>query len=158
MKLNPNAKTFAQGDVNFTSLETFGKGVADIATTDQLRLDKKHLVLLEGEVTGHHHGFWWAKPLRFHDAALAGGLKAKMPVIAPPARLYRDDKLAAALPLRRGAPVIGFLVLDEPMTVRHASIDGTPTREHDDLKLPAGGYLVTGKQEQVAGDIRAVAD
>lgn len=156
-KLNPKAKTYAQGDVNFTTLETFGKTAADVSTDHPLRLHERHLVLLEGEVTGHHHGFWWAQPLRFHDAALAAAL-VESDTIEPPARLYRDDKLAAALPLRAGAPVIGFLVLDEPQVVRHARLDGTPTHEHDDLRLPAGAYLVTGKQEQVAGDTRAVAD
>lgn len=156
MKTNPNAAVYAQGDVNFIPLSVWGKSPSDIDQSQRLRSHDSRLVLLEGEVTGHHHGFWWPQPARFHDAALAS---ARPPVAATvPARLYRDDALVGSLPLRAGAPVIGLLILDEDSTLRHASIAGVPTDEHDDLRLPAGGYLVTGKQEQAAGDIRAVAD
>lgn len=75
-----------------------------------------------------------------------------------PARLYQDDTFVAALELDAGAPVVGFLVCDEAVTIRHASEAGAPTGEHAPIKLPAGGYFVTGKREWSAGDERRVQD
>lgn len=124
------------------------------------------LIIQSGERTGHHHGVWFMpRPVHLmetgHGQAMAIAndilVKAQRGELAP-ARLYQDDDLRAALKLDAGAPVIGFLFCEEDVTIQHASAEGIPTHEHSDIKLPAGGYLVTGKREWTAGDERRIAD
>jgi hypothetical protein len=165
-------KTYHQGDINFTPLEAFGKSAADVSTANRLRAHKNRLLIQEGEITGHHHGVWndvavmerqETKPEAPEDLSSAkdvvDGLMAKLVAgDLATAKLYWDDALTSALKLDVGAPVIGFLVCDEDVTIRHARESGTPTGEHADIKLLGGGYLVTGKREWSASDQRRVQD
>lgn len=149
---------YFQGDIGFTPLAAFGKSVSAVKRNHKLRSTAHRLLIQEGESTGHHHGVWlMPQPTMLHDDALARAA-ADDSAINIGAQLYRDDALANSLGLDEDAPIIGFLVADTPVTIRHASIDGTPTTEHDDIELPAGGYLVTGKRESMAGDARRVQD
>jgi hypothetical protein len=161
--------SYHQGDINFYPLEAFGKKAADINRSEIIRTTDKRLLIQEGEITGHHHGCWFLpKPAYLkEDGAGHGGnsaaitddvLRRAASGELAPARLYRDEALLSTLKLDATAPVIGFLVADESVTIRHASEDGHPTMEHADISLPAGGYLVTGKREWTAGDERRVED
>lgn len=150
--------SYHQGDINFYPLSAFGKSAADVDRGKRLRADNAHLLIQEGEITGHHHGCWFVpQPAMLHDGALARTMADVSPHIVT-AQLFEDPKLVASLNLDARAPVIGFLVADTDITIRHATADGKPTGEHGDVNLPAGGYLVTGKREWTAGDERRVAD
>lgn len=164
--------SYHQGDINFYPLELFSTSAADVKRDNQLRAHAKRLLIQEGEITGHHHGVWFDdvmdRPAQVAPDAVED-LSAAKPIVdglmarlvagqLASARLYQDDELLKALKLDAGAPVVGFLICDEPVTIRHASEAGTPTHEHADIKLPAGGYLVTGKREWTAGDERRVQD
>lgn len=165
-------KSYHQGDINFYPLEAFGKSAKDVSTATLLRPHKRRLLIQEGEITGHHHGVWFDDDLMdipktetesLEDLSGAKGivddLMAKLTAgELAPARLYQDAALVVALRLDAGAPVVGFLVADEPVTIRHATESGSPTGEHSPIKLPKGGYLVTGKREWLAGDERRVQD
>jgi hypothetical protein len=151
-------KTYHQGDINFVPLEAFNKSASDVSRASVLRTTDQRLLIQEGEITGHHHGIWFMpRPVYLRDDAMAHALADQAETVIT-ARLYSDDKLVAALKLDPGAPVVGFLVAETDVTIRHASEGGTPTNEHADIKLPAGGYLVTGKREWTAGDERRVQD
>lgn len=159
-------KSYHQGDVNFYPLSMWGKSEKDISRKTLLRTTANRLLIQEGEITGHHHGVWFVpRPVHLMETghgqatAIADEIlaKAQRGELAP-ARLYQDDDLVKSLKLDSRAPVIGLLVCDEDVTIRHASAEGVPTHEHGDIKLPKGGYLVTGKREWTAGDERRVAD
>ncbi len=159
--------SYHQGDINFYHLEAFGKSAADVSRTNMIRTTAHRLLIQEGEITGHHHGVWFTpQPVALMETgAGSGGYDAASVILSKaasgelaPARLYADADLVSALHLDAGAPVVGFLIADEPVTIRHASEAGTPTGEHGDITLPAGGYLVTGKREWTAGDERRVQD
>ena len=151
-------KTYHQGDINFTPLEAFGKSAKDVSKAMRLRTTANRVLIQEGEITGHHHGIWLVPtPARLHDGALARAVADTSPINVG-GQLFRDGTLAASLGLDAGAPVVGFLVAETPVIIRHASADGKPTGEHGDIQLPAGGYLVTGKREWTAGDERRVQD
>lgn len=151
-------KTYHQGDINFIALEAFGKSVANVKRDKKLRATEGRLLIQEGEITGHHHGVWFVpQPVHLRDDGLARAL-ADEALVAITAQLFEDNELAGSLGLEAGAPVIGFLVADTDVTIRHATADGKPTGEHGDVRLPKGGYLVTGKREWTAGDERRVQD
>ena len=151
-------KSCHQGDINFYPLAMWKKSAADVNRGKQLRADKNRLLIQEGEITGHHHGVWFMpQPVYLRDDALAHAL-ADQSAVNVTAQLFDDAELLAALKLDAGSPVIGFLVADADVTVRHATADGKATGEHSDVTLPAGGYLVTGKREWTAGDERMVRD
>ena len=159
-------KSYHQGDVNFYPLEMWSKSAKDVARETLIRTTSNRLLIQEGEITGHHHGCWFVpRPVHLMetghgsatgvaDAILAKAARGEL----APARLYQDDDLTKSLKLDTGAPVIGYLVCDDDVVIRHASAEGVPTHEHGDIKLPKGGYLVTGKREWTAGDERRVAD
>lgn len=164
-------QTYHQGDINFIPLEAFGKTAKDVSTATPLRPHKRRLLIQEGEVTGHHHGVWYddvmdraapeTEPVEDLSSAkgVVDNLMAKLTAgELAPARLYEDVALVKALRLDAGAPVVGFLICDEQVTIRHASEAGVATGEHAPIKLPSGGYLVTGKREWSAGDERRVQD
>ena len=151
-------KSFHQGDINFYPLEMWKKSAADVKRENQLRADQNRLLIQEGEITGHHHGVWFMpQPVYLRDDALAHAL-ADQSAVNVTAQLFDDSELLASLKLDVGSPVIGFLVADVDVTVRHATVDGKSTGEHGDVKLSAGGYLVTGKREWTAGDEHRVQD
>lgn len=161
--------SYHQGDVNFYPLSAFGKTAVDLDTSNLLRTTEKRLLIQEGEITGHHHGVWFVpKPTMYAETGHGGASHAAAATEAvlsravrgelAPARLYDDPKLTESLGLDRNAPVIGFLVCDEDVVIKHASENGTPTNEHADIRLPRDVYLVTGKREWFAGDERRVAD
>jgi hypothetical protein len=150
--------TYHQGDINFCPLEAFGKSAADVSRNVKLRSTANRVLIQEGEITGHHHGIWFVpQPVHLHDGAFARVAADASPINIG-AQLFRDDALLGSLGLDNGAPVVGFLVAEVPVTIRHASADGKPTGEHGDIQLPSGGYLVTGKREWTAGDERRVQD
>lgn len=172
MTINPKKgsimKTYHQGDINFVPLAALGKHATDVKRDGPLRATSRRLLIQEGEITGHHHGIWFDGDVVDRTAERDDLSSAKATVDAlmekltagelAPARLYQDDALTKTLNLDAGAPVIGYLICDEQVTIRHASESGVPTGEHADIQLPAGGYLVTGKREWTAGDQRRVAD
>jgi hypothetical protein len=161
---------YFQGDIGFIPLEAFGKTANDVKRDNRLRPHAKRLLIQEGEITGHHHGVWYDAEVMDRPAveapedlssakAVVDGLMSKLTAgDFAPAKLYQDDALVKVLRLDERAPIIGFLVCDENVTVKHASESGAPTHEHSDIKLPKGGYLVTGKREWTAGDERRVQD
>lgn len=150
--------SYHQGDINFYPLEAFGRTAKDVDRSKRLRSDANHLLIQEGEITGHHHGCWFTpQPVMLHDGALARALSAASSRTVT-AQLFEDGALLSSLGLDPRAPVIGFLVAETGVTIRHATADGKSTGEHDDVHLPAGGYLVTGKREWTAGDERLVVD
>lgn len=161
-------KTYHQGDINFTPLEAFGKSAKDVSRITQLRSHKNRLLIQEGEITGHHHGIWFMpQPVMLRDDgrghADAGQIASEVLERAvsgqlATARLYQDEALSQAIGLDARSPIVGYLICDEEVTIRHASEAGAPTGEHADIKLTAGGYLVTGKREWSAGDEKRVAD
>lgn len=149
---------YFQGDIGFIPLAAFGKSAGDVSRVKRLRTTANRVLIQEGEITGHHHGIWFMpQPAHLHDGALARAV-ADTSEINVGAQLFHDDALASSLGLDARAPIIGFLVAETPVTIRHASADGKPTNEHDDIQLPSGGYLVTGKREWTAGDERRVQD
>jgi len=158
MKGQNTMHSFHQGDVNFYPLEMWGKSAKDVSRASRLRAHDKRLLIQEGKITGHHHGVWFVpQPVHLRDDGLARAFEQQSETIIT-AQLFRDDELLAALKIDDRAPVVGFLVADADVVIRHASEAGTPTNEHADIKLPAGGYLVTGKREWTAGDERRVQD
>ena len=161
-----------QGDITFIPLEEFGFTATDVSRDNRLRAHDNRLLIQEGEITGHHHGVWFVpKPVYLRDDALAHADAKQMThdVLArasagefAPAKLYRDDALIVKIvksgALDAAAPVIGFLIADEDVTIRHASSEGAPTNEHSDVRVSRGGHVVLGKREFTAGDIRRVQD
>lgn len=155
-------KTIHQGDINFVPMKAFrsnrGANIS-INREKPLRQHSKRLLIQEGEITGHHHGVWFMpQPTKFREdgagsggAAVADEMLKKTLAAKVTATLYRDDKLTMRLTnrglLRSGAPVIGYLVCDADVTIKHASEDGKPTGEHAPVKLSKGEYLVLGKRE-----------
>lgn len=151
-------RSYHQGDINFYPLAMWGKSASDVARGNQLRSHDKRLLIQEGEITGHHHGVWFVpQPVHLRDDGLARAFEQQSETVIT-AQLFRDDELAKALNLDERAPVVGFMVADVDVVVRHATEAGHPTNEHADIRLPAGSYLVTGKREWTAGDERRVQD
>ena len=148
-------QTLHQGDINFCPLEAFGKSAKDVSRGNQLRAHKNRLLIQEGEITGHHHGVWFMpQPVMLRDDgrghADAGQIASEVLDRAATgqlatARLYQDESLAQAIGLDARAPVVGFLICDEEVTIRHASEAGSPTGEHADIRFRFG-----------AGDAEAV--
>lgn len=159
--------SFHQGDINFYPLSLFNKSADDVSRQNLIRTTTHRLLIQEGEITGHHHGIWFMpQPVALRESGFgSGGNDAAADVLAKavrgdlaPARLYADAELVASLRLDAGSPVVGFLIADEAVIIRHATREGSPTGEHGDIRLPAGGYLVTGKREWTSGDERKVQD
>jgi len=149
--------TIHQGDVNFIPLAAFGKNLS-VNRSKPIRREENRLLIQEGEATGHYHGIWlMPQPVMFRDDAIARSMESSSPV-ALGASLYQDDDLFRRLDLDPGAPVIGFLVVDTDVEVRHTDKDGKPTNEHSAVHLSRGEYLVTGKREQIGADVRRVQD
>jgi hypothetical protein len=153
---------YFQGDIGFIPLSKLGQDRAAIDTSKPLRTTERRLLIQEGQITGHHHGVWFMpKPVMLHDEALARSFETKAPLKVA-ATLYEDPAMTAKLErsgiVMPNAPVIGYLVADEDVTIKHASEAGQPTGEHADVRLPNGEYLVVGKREWSAGDERRVQD
>lgn len=151
-----------QGDIGFVPLEHLGKTAADVKRDKRMRMHDTRLLIQEGELTGHHHGVWFMpQPVRLRDDAVAYSLAEASPVIVT-AQLFQDDGLTAELirsgKLQEGAPVIGYLIADADVTIKHANADGKPTGEHGDISRKSGGYVVLGKREWTAGDAQRVQD
>jgi len=162
--------SYHQGDINFYPLAAFGKSADDVSRKNLIRTTAHRMLIQEGEITGHHHGIWFMpQPVALRESGSGSGgngaAAAAADVLAKavrgdlaPARLYADAELVASLRLDAGSPVVGFLIADEAVIIRHATREGSPTGEHGDIRLPAGGYLVTGKREWTAGDQHRVRD
>lgn len=156
--LGPDA---AQGDLLLTCLSRLCPKIAK--TLDRSSPIKSssdgELRLLDGELTGHHHSIYGRGVVMFRDDGLARDLAKATTVPADEfgsgaATLYRDPKLMAALieagHFTRADLLVGFLVVDGSVVVRH--------QEHDGIRLPAGVYYIGRQIESVGAEERRVAD
>jgi len=147
---NPDDGDARQGDVYlFRVPESLG-----ISTTEEIRPSADRLVLLEGELSGHHHAIHFPQCAMFRDDAIARTLAAADAAIGS-ARLYRDSKAARALveagELTRADLCIGFLVVESaPVTLNHD--------EHDAIRVPVGRYYVGRQAEPAGAEQRLVRD
>lgn len=153
-----------QGDIYFMPVPA---GIP-IATADEIKPRDNLLIIQEGEVTGHHHAIdLLAAPARKRafrpavkvvaDPLLATRdtrLRRALGGAKPGARLYRDPTAAQTLVraglLTRTDIMVGFLIADRPVVVRHD--------EHDGIALPAGRYFVGRQIESVGAEARIVQD
>ena len=92
-----------------------------------------------------------------HERSSSGFRTADRATSATAEPLF-EAALIAGGKLQQGAPVIGYLIADADIVIRHARADGKPTGEHAEIKRDIGGYLVLGKREWTADDERRVAD
>jgi hypothetical protein len=161
MMLNPtqyldSAKGAArQGDVLIWPLPA---GYA-LSRQEKLPIKDGKIVLLEGELTGHHHsiGFRLSAPTLFRDDAMAHGCLGDnaQTSMEGTASLYRDVNLAQKLAqdgfLTTTQLCVGFLeVEDAPVTVTH--------QEHGAISVPPGLYYIGRQQEFSLGEMRNVQD
>lgn len=124
------------------------------------------LVLLEGEVTGHHHCVdVLDRTAKKEDIIAFEGLadifnspklkKAFANNTAPKSTMYAATNIAAKLVqdgiLLRPDLVIGFLEVENgPVKVVHP--------EHNSITIPPGKYVIGRQIESVAGEERRVTD
>lgn len=146
----------AKGDMQQGDVEIFPiPDAIKLDTSDEIAPRGHHLILAEGEVTGHHHGIKLPQPVMLHDEALARAAVAKTPLPAATAKLYRDpravDALVRAGEITHGRLNIGFLVIEGgPVVLRHD--------EHEAVRIPPGRYYVGGQSEWDAAEERRVQD
>lgn len=126
-----------------------------ISTNEEIRPRDGNLVLLEGELTGHHHaiGLRLPEPTMFRDEAVARDIAVKSGLGT--ARLYRDANAAQSLvshgELARADLCIGFLIVEnESVCLKH--------EEHDAIRIPAGRYYVGRQVESAGAEERVVRD
>lgn len=146
-----------QGDVSIVPVP------ASIAVdrTDEISPVDGRLILMEGEVTGHHHAIaLMERPdtidvprSKVADRLMADALAGKIAV--PTARLYRDPKVAAEMQragvLTRTDLVVAILVVETgPMCLSH--------EEHDTIRIPPGVYLIGRQVESAGAEERRVVD
>lgn len=150
---NPDEGDARQGDVYLFRVPDS----LAIATSDEIKPRANKLVLLEGEMTGHHHaiGLRLPEPTMFRDEAVARDVTAQSGVDAGTAKLYRDAAAAQALvranELTRADLCIGFLVVEgEPAVLRH--------EEHDAIRIPVGRYYCGRQVESAGAEERIVRD
>lgn len=151
-----------QGDIVLLSLAQISMGhlAAEIAASPDLRGPQSGLLrLLEGEVTGHYHGFATPgmrnPPVMFRDDGLARDYAAVADVATGTARLVDCPKALAALEnngaLTRRDLTIGFLLIEGgPADLSHP--------EHDTIRVPEGSYYVGRQLESSGADERIVQD
>ena len=111
------------------------------------------LVLLEGEMTGHHHAIHFPQPTMFRDDAVARDMAVNADLGV--ATLYRDAEAAQVLvrakELTRADLCIGFLVVKGgPVSLKH--------EEHDAIRIPVGRYYVGRQIESAGAEERLIAD
>lgn len=151
-----------QGDIVLLSLAQINMGhlAVQIAASPDLRGPQAGLLrLLEGEVTGHYHGFATPgmrnPPVMFRDDGLARDYAAVADVATGVARLVDCPAAISALEsngtLTRADLTIGFLVIEGgPADLSHP--------EHDTIRVPEGAYYVGRQIESAGADERVVAD
>lgn len=119
------------------------------------------LILMEGEVTGHHHAIaLMDRPetidfprSKAADRLMADALAGKIAV--PTAKLYRDPKVANEMRrlgiITRTDLVVACLVVEiGPMCLSH--------EEHDTIRIPPGAYLIGRQIESAGAEERRVQD
>lgn len=164
---DPSKGQAYQGDVSIVPVP------ASFTLSKTQEIDPKGamLVLAEGGGFGNFHALVLERPeavapvktSKVVEGLMADALAGKIAV--PTARLFRDDallsKMIAKGPLIEGARqlCVGFLCVEHgPMVIQHIKADGTPTGEHDGIRIPEGVYFV-GRQVESAGEhLRVVAD
>ncbi len=145
---NPDAGDARQGDVYLFRVPDD----LEISTLAEVKRRTDRLVLLEGEMTGHHHAIYSPQPAMFRDDAFARSSPAQIDTGLGVARLYRDADAARALvsvgELTRADLCIGFLVVEHgPVALKH--------EEHDAICIPVGRYYV-GRQVESAGHMERI--
>jgi hypothetical protein len=148
-KYDPSTGAAFQGDIVIMPLPAKIR----ITSTAEIPMRGGMLILAEGELTGHHHGFVMIP--RFRDDGLARALTTKAPVKIGTARLYRDPAALRAMikggVLTTDSLCLGFLRVEE----------GAPPvthDEHDGIQLLPGEYYIGAKREWDAGEARRVQD
>ncbi len=147
-----------QGDVAIVAVP------ADLAAglnrSDPVPAEGGRLILLEGELTGHHHAVdvlerpaQKPKPVRAADPGLVTAMGLRHEKGAP--ALFRDtalaDRLVRANILARADLCVAFLTVEGGfVTVSHP--------EHDGIRLPEGCFYVGRQIESAGEDERRVAD
>lgn len=109
---------------------------------------KNVLTLLEGEESGHHHCISVDSPEVVNSTGQIAALEsAYLSKDVPTAKLYRDNNFSSTI-VNDPQLVIGFLSIEgAPFIVSHMK-DGSPTEEHDGIRLPVGTYYV-GRQREL---------
>ena len=147
-----NTKGMAfQGDVSIVPIPTS----LAIETTEEISAIRGRLILMEGEVTGHHHSIE-VMPLRFAaaDALMADALAERIS-LGGKATLYRVGAVASAMVragiLTRADLATSVLIVeDAPVLLSH--------QEHDTIRIPPGRYLIGRQVESAGAEERRVAD
>jgi hypothetical protein len=148
---NPDEGDARQGDVYLFRVPDD----LAISMAHEIKPRDGRLVLLEGEITGHHHaiGLRLPEPVAFRDDAIARNLSAESGIGT--ARLYRDAAAARKLvhrgELTRDDLCIGFLIVEgAAVALKH--------EEHDAIHIPAGRYYVGRQIENAGTEERIVRD
>ena len=164
---DPSKGQAFQGDVAIVPVP------ANFALSKTQQIDPKGamLVLAEGEGFGNFHALVLERPeavapvktSKVVEGLIADALAGKIAV--PTARLFQDDALLSQMiakgPLTEDARLlcVGFLCVEHgPMIIQHIKADGTPTGEHDGIRIPEGLFFI-GRQVESAGEhLSVVAD
>lgn len=170
MSLNANVRKFDpllgqafQGDLAIVSFPESVK----LNTANEIQPKNGYLILLEGELTGHHH----AIPVLDHPATPFKGdapakptktskkvedLFAAATQAPSTAKLFRDANVASEMQrlgiLTRTDLMVAVLSVSEGngVILRH--------HEHDGIHLPAGNYYIGRQVESAFNEERRVAD
>ena len=155
---DPSQGMAFQGDVSIIPLPADIK----INRADEISPVAGRLILLEGEVSGHHHAvalMECAAPVALDEPNLvverliSNAIAGK--IALPSARLFRDPSVGEELRRRglitRTDLIVGILVVEVgPMCLAH--------EEHDCIRLPVGNYLIGRQVEGTGAEERKVAD
>ncbi len=128
----------------------------ELARQEKVAARHGRIILLEGEVTGHHHsiGLRRPSPTMFRDDAIACSVGSVEELVGD-ATLYKDDALAQALVrdgvLQTSELCVGFLEVESaPVLIEH--------QEHGFISVPLGIYYIGRQQEYSLGGLRNVQD
>lgn len=154
---DPSKGMAFQGDVSIVPIPVGVK----INRADEIKPINGRLILMEGEVSGHHHAIALMDHLatidvprsRAADALMADALAGKIAV--PTAKLYRDPAAAEEMRclgiITRTDLVVALLVIEVgPMCLSH--------EEHDTIRIPPGAYLIGRQVESAGAEERRVVD
>lgn len=148
---DPTAGQAYQGDVSIVPIP------AEIEIDDRTEIPAiaGRLILMAGEVTGHHHAID-VMPARSRaaDSLMADALAERIP-ISGRATLYRVGSVArrmmdAGILTRSDLATSVLVVEDAPALLSH--------EEHDTIRLAPGRYLIGRQVESAGAEERRVAD
>lgn len=133
---------------------------AEVGHRREFAVSNRKLILMSGEVTGHHHAIALLDrpPETFvrskaADTLMADALAGKIAI--PTAKLYRAPSVTSEMQrlgtLTRADLIVALLVVDVgPMCLSH--------EEHDTIRIPPGAYLIGRQVESAGAEERAVRD